>query len=72
MYNDDQPLLISDVARALKLAEPSVRRLEAAGVLRAMRTPGGIRIFRRADVERVASERAARRAGSVQLTGTCD
>ncbi len=60
--HDDQPLLISDAARILKLADRSVRMLEEKGVLQAERTPGGLRIFRRGDVERVAAEREARRA----------
>ena len=64
--HDEQPLLISDAARILRLAERSVRVLEAAGVLRAERTPGGLRIFRRGDVERVAAERASRRTTPAQ------
>jgi DNA-binding transcriptional MerR regulator len=61
MHDDEQPLLISDAALILRLAERSVRSLEAAGVLHAQRTPRGLRVFRRGDVERVAAERAARR-----------
>lgn len=61
MPDDEQPLLLSDAADILGLAERSVRSLEAAGILHAQRTPRGLRIFRRGDVERVAAERAARR-----------
>lgn len=64
MHDDDhgnQPLLISDAARILKLAERSVRLLEATGQLRAERTPSGLRIFRRGEVERLAAARIQRR-----------
>jgi hypothetical protein len=58
----DQPLLLNDAGRILRLGEDRVRTLADAGILKVERTPGGLRIFRRADVERVAAERAKHRA----------
>jgi excisionase family DNA binding protein len=49
-----------DVARALNVSTQRVRQLVEAGNLRAWRTPGGERIFRRTDVERFAEERRNR------------
>jgi len=56
-----QPLTSTDVGRILRLGEDRVRALADAGVLHVERTPSGLRIFRRDDVERVARERAERR-----------
>jgi excisionase family DNA binding protein len=50
----------SDAARVLGLSADSVRVLSDAGRLATMRTVGGRRLFRRADVERLASERATK------------
>jgi hypothetical protein len=67
MPNDKrQPLLMGDVARLLKLGEREVLLLEARRVLRAQRTPGGLRIFRRDQVERVAAQRAQQRETGVR------
>jgi excisionase family DNA binding protein len=46
-----------DVARALNVSTQRVRQLVDAGKLSAMRTPGGQRIFRREDVERLKAQR---------------
>lgn len=54
-------LTTADAARALRLSAERVRQLERAGVLRAYRTVGGLRIYLASDVERLAAERAARR-----------
>ena len=52
------PVLVSEVARILHRSAETVRALERAGTLRAIRTAGGVRVFNRADVERFARERA--------------
>ena len=54
------PVLTSEVARILSCAAETVRNLERSGVLKAVRTPTGVRIFNRPDVERLAREREAR------------
>ncbi len=48
------PLLTSEVARILERSSETVRNLERAGVLKAVKTPTGVRIFNRPDVERLA------------------
>lgn len=57
-------LLVSQVARELGVSADHVRYLERCGVLRAERIGGvgGVRVFRRRDVEKLAEERAQRRA----------
>jgi excisionase family DNA binding protein len=52
------PLLTSEVARELKVAPDTVRRLERLGKLPALKTAQGVRLFDRRDVERLARERA--------------
>ena len=59
----NQPFTIGDACWALRLSEEQVRRIADRGALPHTRTPGGVRIFRRADVERLAAERAAQRRG---------
>lgn len=71
MNRDDPPdddlaspatvLLTNDVARFLKASAESVRKWERLGLLPALRTEQGVRIFRREDVARFARERDARR-----------
>jgi excisionase family DNA binding protein len=53
----------SDAARVLGLSADSVRVLGDSGRLPALRTVSGRRLFRRADVEHLAAERAARAHG---------
>lgn len=53
------PVLTSEVARILSCSAETVRNKERAGVLTAIRTPTGVRIFNRLDVERLANQRAA-------------
>ncbi|HZS39769.1 MAG TPA: helix-turn-helix domain-containing protein [Polyangia bacterium] len=48
----------SDAARILGLSPDSVRALSDSGRLATLRTVSGRRLFRRADVERLANERA--------------
>jgi excisionase family DNA binding protein len=59
MQLDPNDLLTpSDAARVLGLSADSVRVLSDNGRLPAMRTVGGRRLFRRADVDKLAVERA--------------
>jgi excisionase family DNA binding protein len=59
MLLDPNDLLTpSDAARVLGLSADSVRVLSDNGRLPGMRTVGGRRLFRRADVDRLAIERA--------------
>jgi excisionase family DNA binding protein len=53
----DQPMLNADAARVLRVAERTIRELHERGELSAQRTPGGIRVYRRADVEALARKR---------------
>lgn len=46
-------LPIGDVARALGVTVATVRRWDAAGHIRSVRTPGGQRRFERAEVDRL-------------------
>ena len=55
-------MTVADVARALKLTPDGVRWLERTGKLKAIRTEGGMRLFRAEDVHRAATERVARTA----------
>ncbi len=56
-------LTTSGAARLLELSSESVRAYERAGKLPATRTESGMRLFRRADVERLAAERRRRGQG---------
>ena len=55
-------LSTADAARLLGVTPATVRAMERQGRLRASgRTQGGIRLFRHAEVQRVATRRAAKR-----------
>ncbi len=54
----DELLTPSDAARVLGLAPDTVRQLANKGRLKVMKTMTGRRLFRRADVELLAKERA--------------
>lgn len=53
-------LSTADAARLLGVVPATVRHMEKQGQIPALRTEGGVRIFLRDDVERIAEERAAR------------
>lgn len=53
-------LSTADAARLLGVVPATVRHMEKQGQIPARRTEGGIRLFFREDVERVAAEREAR------------
>jgi DNA-binding transcriptional MerR regulator len=55
-------LMTADVAKILGVVPATIRWMERTGRIVAQRTPSGVRLFRRADVERVAFERVQRRA----------
>jgi hypothetical protein len=57
----DELLAVSDAAAILGLSVGMVRVLHGQGRLDAMRMPRGYRVFRRADIERLARERAKAR-----------
>jgi excisionase family DNA binding protein len=50
-------LSVGDAAVILGLSPDMVRVLHRQGRLQAFRTPRGVRLFRRSDVERLARER---------------
>jgi DNA-binding transcriptional MerR regulator len=55
----------ADASRILGLTPQGVRWMERRGALKVVaRTEGGIRLFRRADVERLAADRRSRRTES--------
>ena len=54
----DELMTPSDAARILGLSADSVRALSDAGRLPTLRTVSGRRLFRRGDVEKLASDRA--------------
>ena len=55
----EHPILLGEAARVLEVSQETARRYADAGLLRMVRTKRGVRIFERADVERLARERAA-------------
>ncbi len=57
----EQWLSSADAARVLGVVPATVRQMERSGRLPARRTVGGMRLFRREDVERLARERAGDR-----------
>ena len=54
-------MVTNEVARYLDVSGCEVRRLDNVGVLRAMRTESGVRIFDRTVVEAFAATRRRRR-----------
>lgn len=64
--NDEAPLTTLDAARRLGLSAERVRQLSRAGILPAVRTPRGQRIYAGRDVEtlRLQRERARGRQRS--------
>ena len=60
MNSDTTFLLTNDAAYILKVAPDTVRYPEKTGRLPALKTSGGVRLFDKKDVERLAREREAR------------
>ena len=61
MPKSDFLLGTADASRILGVTPAAVRLMHKRGELPATTTAGGMRLFRRADVERLAAKRAARR-----------
>ena len=62
MTNEDCILTTSEVAELIKRTPALVRYLEDTGKLKAHKTPRGVRVFHRRDVELFLAARASRRA----------
>ena len=58
MSPTNPPILTGDVARVLDVSTRRVQQLEAEGVLRAVRTPRGLRLFDPLEVEALRRQRA--------------
>lgn len=56
-------LTVGDAARIVAVVPATIRLWERSGKLPAVRTLGGVRLFHRADVERIAAARGRRRGG---------
>jgi len=52
-------LTVAETARLLKVSEQSVRTYERAGKLKAVKTRGGMRLFRVSEVEKFLEARRA-------------
>ena len=52
-------ILTTEAAQIAHVASETIRLWERTGRLAAIKTSGGVRLFDRADVERLAQERAA-------------
>jgi excisionase family DNA binding protein len=63
------PLLTNEAAQLLKVSPETVRVWERTGVLPAVKTAKGVRLFARADVERLAAEREAKRRAACNGDG---
>ena len=51
------PVLTTEAARILKVSPETIRHWERIGILPALKTERGVRLFDRRDVERLARER---------------
>jgi DNA-binding transcriptional MerR regulator len=60
----DAPMLTGETARELHVSPDTVRHLERAGILTAVKTAGGVRLFDPEQVARLKRERAAKRAAT--------
>jgi DNA-binding transcriptional MerR regulator len=63
-------VLSAEAARILGCTPTTVRALERRGVLRAVRTPSGVRLFLRGHIEALAAERAAQRDARTRVART--
>jgi excisionase family DNA binding protein len=63
-------LSVAEAARLLGVTGQTVRLMARKGSLQvAARTEGGVRLFNRVDVERLAADRASRAASRPQVVG---
>ena len=58
--NADDLLFTTEVSRILSVSAETVRSWERRGILPALRTAAGVRLFKRSDVEDVARKRERR------------
>ncbi len=63
----DDLMTATDAGRILDVSVDMVRVLARSGALPCTSTIGGMRLFRRADVEAVALQRAERKASHVKM-----
>jgi excisionase family DNA binding protein len=56
------PVLTTEAARILEVSPETVRHWERVGILPALKTERGVRLFDRRDVERLARERQTTRS----------
>jgi DNA-binding transcriptional MerR regulator len=56
------PVLTTEAARILEVAPETIRHWERVGILPALKTERGVRLFSRRDCERLRDEREAQRA----------
>jgi predicted site-specific integrase-resolvase len=59
-------MLTNDTLPVLKVTPRTVRELADSGRLKCARTPSGIRVFVRSDVEALAAQRAKQRAAKAR------
>ena len=64
--------MIGDTARLLGLSTSRVRQLAEQGKIATLRTPGGVRLFAREDVETLRNLRAAEASGTISSTAHQD
>jgi excisionase family DNA binding protein len=57
MSDSNDLVLTAEAARLIGVSAETIRLWERLGRLPARRTPGGVRVFRRSDVENCARER---------------
>jgi excisionase family DNA binding protein len=58
---DTQLFLVSETARKLGVAASTIRRMHERGELKAVRTPGGVRVFSAEDIAKLVAERKKQR-----------
>jgi len=68
----EQLLSAADAARLLGVVPATVRQMERDGRLPALRTRGGMRLFRINDVNRLMDQRQAARNAANELLSSCE
>lgn len=63
------PILTTEASNILGCSQQTVRAWERSGRLRAFKTRRGVRLFDRADVERLARERASASTADLAKVG---
>lgn len=65
----DEIFGVKDVAKACDVTTATVRNWDRCGRLQAKRTPSGVRIFNKADVDRIVAELASLRTVAAKSDG---